>query len=528
MKYYLSILAASVAFFCASSETSLAAVTPVPQSVEPQKIKKAKPRNVVFILSDDHRYDAMSFMGHQFAETPHMDSIAANGVHLKNAFVTTSLCSPSRASILTGLYTFRHRVIDNQRAVPQGTLFFPQYLQKAGYNTGFVGKWHMGSANDDPRPGFDYWVSFKGQGNYLPPTPDYTINVNGKRVKQDGYITPLLTDYAMDFLEQQEGSDQPFMLYLSHKAVHGPFTPEDKYRGKLANKPFVEAESSQPLKDNSLNRPRWLLDQRNSWHGMDFPLHTDDGVEQIYKNYCEALCSVDDSVGAVMDRLKEMGIYDETLVIYMGDNGYLFGEHGLIDKRVAYETSSRVPMLMQCPELFQGGTVVDEVVANIDIAPTIMEAMGLRKPAHMDGNSFIALAQGKEIPWRDYFLYAYYWEQNYPQTPTHFSLRGDQYKFTTYYGVWDTNELFDIQADPMEQNNLIHDPRFAPQKAEMEKRLYAMMEELGGMDIPMNPPRGNQQNKRLRSKGIDGRGGEKAADFPETMIVDQALRKVLK
>ena len=392
----------------------------------------------------------------------------------------------------------------------------------------------MGHANDDPRPGFDYWVSFKGQGHYRPPGPNYTINVNGKRTPQDGYITTLLTRYALDFLRQQDDSDQPFMLYLSHKAVHGDFVPEDKYRGKFADKPFRLPPSARPLKDNQLNRPRWLLDQRNSWHGMDFPLHSDESVERIYKSYCEALCSVDDSIGAVIEQLRTMGILDETLVIYMGDNGYMFGEHGLIDKRVAYETSSRVPLLMQCPELFDGGTVVDEVVANIDIAPTIMEAMGLQKPPHMDGASFLPLATGngafgnrapgngafgnratgkgaggnraggKEIAWRDYFLYVYYWEQNYPQTPTHFSLRGDRFKYTTYYGLWDTDELFDIQADPMEQNNLIHDPDFAKQKTDMQRRLYAMMDELGGMSIPMNPPRGRQQNKRLRSKGIGG------------------------
>ena len=144
-----------------------------------------KPRNVVFILTDDHRYDAMGFMGHPFLETPHLDSLASNGVHLKNAFVTTSLCSPSRASILTGLYTHKHRVIDNNRLVPEGTIFFPQYLQRAGYNTAFIGKWHMGGAHDDPRPGFDHWISFRGQGNYLPPGPRYTLNVNGERVKQN-------------------------------------------------------------------------------------------------------------------------------------------------------------------------------------------------------------------------------------------------------------------------------------------------------------------------------------------------------
>ncbi len=215
-----------------------AQVVPVPATVRAEKNEGTKPRNVVFILSDDHRYDAMSFMGHPFAKTPHMDAMAKNGAHL------------SRASILTGLYTFRHRVIDNQRAVPDGTLFFPQYLQKAGYKTGFVGKWHMGHANDNPRPGFDYWFSFKGQGRYYPPGPQYTINDNGRRVPQDGYITPLLTRKAIEFLEQQTDRDKPFFLYLSHKAVHDPFTPEPRYKDSLKDQPFDFPASSELLKDN--------------------------------------------------------------------------------------------------------------------------------------------------------------------------------------------------------------------------------------------------------------------------------------
>ncbi len=519
------ITMSSVAFavVVALAAPAAAEVVPVPQSIVLNEIEGAKPRNVVFILSDDHRYDAMSFMGHAFAKTPHMDAMAKNGMHLKNAFVTTSLCSPSRASILTGLYTFRHRVIDNQRPVPKGTLFFPQYLQKAGYMTGFIGKWHMGSSSDEPRPGFDYWVSFKGQGKYYPPNDRYTINDNGKRVPQDGYITSLLTRRAIEFLEDQTDREKPFFLYLSHKAVHGPFTPEPKYKGTLTEYPFELPASSKLHSKNLLNRPRWLLDQRNSWHGMDFPLHSGHSVETFYKSYCEALRSVDDSIGAVMDQLKKMGVYDDTLVIYMGDNGYMFGEHGLIDKRVAYETSSRVPMLMQCPSIIKGGTVLEQVVANIDIAPTVLEAMGLQTPPHMDGSSFLPLAQGRSIPWRDCFLYVYYWEQNYPHTPTHFSLRGDKYKFTTYYGVWDSDELFDIKADPAEQNNLIHNPAFEQTRRQMQGRLYAMMDELGGMSIPLNPPRGRQQNKRLRN-----RNGVKAADFPEAFIVDEPLQKKIK
>lgn len=496
------------------------AVTPVPDSVTPEKISGGTPRSVVFILADDHRYDAMSFLNHQFATTPHMDAMAKNGVHLKNAFVGTSLCSPSRASILTGLYTFRHRVIDNQRLVPEGTLFFPQYLQKAGYATAFVGKWHMGASTDSPRPGFDHWVSFRGQGHYLPPSPDYTLNVNGERVKQKGYITDELTDYAVDWLSKQQPAEKPFFLYLSHKAVHANFTPAERHEGSLEDAPFTRAASEADTFENYRNKPRWLRDQRNSWHGVDFPYHSALDIEGYYKRYNESLSAVDDSIGRVMDKLREMGVADETLVIYMGDNGFMFGEHGLIDKRVAYETSIRVPMLMQCPELFEGGTVVEEVVANIDIAPTVMEAMSLRKPPHMDGQSFLALGQGEDIPWREYFLYVYYWEKNYPQTPTQFALRGSKYKYISYYGLWDTDELYDLESDPGETRNLLHEQAHAEAAKRMETRLFEMMAELGGMEIPLNAPRGRSQNKRLRS-----RGGKKAAEFPGPFVLDEPINR---
>jgi N-acetylglucosamine-6-sulfatase len=510
---YTSILTLTL---CISSMVE--AVVPVPAEIQPERLPDARPRSVVFILSDDHRYDAMSFMGHQFAKTPHMDSMAANGVHLKNAFVTTSLCSPSRASILTGLYTFRHRVIDNNRQVPDGTVFFPQYLQKAGYATAFIGKWHMGGASDEPRPGFDHWVSFRGQGNYLPPNPNYTLNVDGQRVKQKGYITDELTDYAVAWLEKRD-PQKPFFLYLSHKAVHANFTPAERHEGLFKERPFNRPETEASTPGNRL-APRWLRDQRNSWHGVDFPYHSELDVEAYYKRYCETLCAVDDSIGRVMNQLKKMGIHDDTLVIYMGDNGFMFGEHGLIDKRVAYETSIRVPMLMQCPELFKGGRGVEQVVANIDIAPTVMQAMSLKKPPHMDGQSFLPLAQGQSTPWRDYFLYVYYWEKNFPQSPTVFALRGDRYKYITYYGLWDCDEFYDLREDPQESNNLLYDPHCTGVARKMEAQLYSMMEELGGMEIPLNAPRGGSQNKRLQS-----RGGDQAADFPAPFVLEAPIHR---
>jgi len=501
------------------SLTALPAVVPVPAKVVPERIPGAKPRNVVFILSDDHRYDAMSFLGHQFAKTPVLDSLAANGAYIKNALVTTSLCSPSRASILTGLYTFRHRVIDNNRPIPPGTVYFPQYLQKAGIATCFIGKWHMGGESDAPQPGWDHWVSFIGQGEYFPPTPDYTLNVDGKRVKQKGYITSELTDYAIDWLKQQKPAEKPFFLYLSHKAVHANFTPEPKYDGKFKDLPFRRADTEASTSTNLL-QPRWLRDQRNSWHGVDFPYHSALDIEGYYKRYCETLSSVDDSIGRVLQQLKDMGIYEDTLVIYMGDNGFMFGEHGLIDKRVAYEPSMRVPMLMQCPALIKGGTVVTQMVANIDVAPTVMQAMGLKEPAHMDGQSFLPLAEGKNITWRKDFLYVYYWEKNFPQTPTIFSLRSDRYKYSTYYGLWDADELYDLESDPDETRNLLYQPKHQKLAKELENRLYSKMAQLGGMEIPLNQPAGGINNKRLRS-----RGGEHGAEFPEPTVVDKPINQ---
>jgi N-acetylglucosamine-6-sulfatase len=477
-----------------------------------------QPRNVVFILTDDHRFDAMGCAGHPFLETPHLDSIAANGTHIKNALVTTSLCSPSRASILTGLYTHKHRVIDNNRLVPEGTLFFPQYLQRAGYDTAFIGKWHMGGHHDDPRPGFDHWVSFRGQGNYLPPGPKYTLNVNGERVKQKGYITDELTDYAVDWLKERD-DEKPFFLYLSHKAVHSNFTPAERHQGRYADVDLSFLPTGKELSADK-NAPRWVRDQKNSWHGIDFSYHSDKGLDYLYRRYCESVLAVDDSVGRVLKQLKDMGVHDDTLVIYMGDNGFMWGEHGLIDKRVSYEASIRVPMLMQCPNLFEGGTPTEQVVGNIDVGPTILHAAGLQKPDYMDGQSFLDLPNDPDADWRKYFLYVYYWEKNFPQTPTQFALRGDRFKYITYYGLWDTDELYDLQTDPDELNNLIHDPDYKSVAKEMENQLYAMLGDEGGMDIPMNQPRGGSNNKRWAEQG-----GSEAADFPKAFVVEEPINR---
>lgn len=478
-----------------------------------QKINAAtKPRNIIFILTDDHRYDAMGFVKKQsFINTPNLDRMAKAGVYLQNAFVTTALCSPSRASILTGLYAHKHKVVDNNNPVPSQLVFYPQYLQKAGYETALIGKWHMGGDFDDPQRGFNYWVSFKGQGTYMP-NPD-GFNVNGKKVPQKGYITDELTDYALDWLRNRKDK-KPFALYLSHKGVHENFTAAERHKNRYKDSAFLPPATMNPA--NTKDLPMWTQNQRNSWHGIDYPYHSDLDIGGYYKKYAEALLSVDESVGRVLDFLKENNLLESTLVIYMGDNGFQFGEHGLIDKRTAYEASMRVPMIAYAPGLIPAGTVVKQVVANIDIAPTILEAAGLKAPAYMDGKSFLPLAEGKNIPWRGALLYEYYWERNFPQTPTVHALRGDRYKYIHYHGIWDIDELYDLQTDPEEAMNLINSTAHQPIIKQMNKELFDMLDKTKGLYIPLYPDRGGQLNLRLRSKA-------KAAEFPGFLLRDTTM-----
>ena len=479
-----------------------------------ERIPRQQPRNIIFVLTDDHRYDAMGFVGHPWLETPVMDRMAANGVHFPNAFVTTSLCSPSRASIITGQYAHNHGVIDNYNPVNPDLIFFPQYLQSAGYETAFVGKWHMGGDVDDPQRGFDHWVSFKGQGTYwpdgkgtsrvVPQTHRDGFNINGKRVPQKGYITDEVTDYALDWLENRS-KEKPFFLYLSHKAVHSDFVAADRHLGRYRDKPMPKPPTMADTPENYADKPMWLKNQRNSRHGVDFGYNLDNfDVEAYYRRYCETLLAVDDNLGRVFDWLRKTGQLESTLVVYMGDNGFQFGDHGLIDKRVAYEASIRVPLMLHCPEIIPAGSELTQVVSNIDIAPTLLEAAGVRSPGHFDGRSFLPLARGQSTPWRDYLLYEYYWEQNYPHTPTIHSVRGERYKYIRYHGIWDLNELYDLQADPYESKNLINHPEHQELIAQLNTRLFDLLAETGGHTIPLQRDRGKTFPQRHPDRATQG------------------------
>ncbi|WP_221033175.1 sulfatase family protein [Actomonas aquatica] len=449
------------------------------------------PRNVVIILSDDHRYDFMSFHEHapDFLQTPNLDRMAAEGAHLKNAFVTTSLCSPSRASILSGQYAHRHGVVDNTTPIPERTRFFPSDLQAAGYKTAFFGKWHMGESDDRPRPGFDRWLSFEGQGVYRDPL----FNIDGEEVQCEGYTTDLLTDYALDWLQQQP-ADQPFLLYLSHKAVHSKFEPAERHLDAYGDIKIPYPATMARTESNAAGKPRWVQDQRFSWHGVEYPYHGRTDFDTFYRNYAETLLALDENVGRVLDYLEEHGLAENTLVLYLGDNGFLLGEHGLIDKRHAYEASIRIPMLAWCPGYVPAGSTIEPLVRNIDIAPTLLELTGATSSIAMDGLSFLPLLHGDTLNTATTdreFLYEYYWEYAYPQTPTTFALRGDRYKYITYQGIWDKSELYDLQTDPEERHNLIDVPAMHDIALAMRHRLFDRLEADNAMQVPVR--RGDYQ-----------------------------------
>lgn len=464
----------------------------------------AAPRNIVLILSDDHRHDFMGFMeeGPAFLETPNLDRMAMQGAHFRNAFVTTSLCSPSRATILTGQYMHHHRVVDNQRPVADGTRFFPEYLQEAGYTTGFVGKWHMGHDHDEPRKGFNHWVSFKGQGTYFDPE----LNLNGSRKSFKGYTTDILADQALEWLKTRTDED-PFLLYLSFKAVHYPFQPAPRHHGRYEDKAIDYPMTMANTESNYQTQSNWIRERRYGIHGIDHmetgPLDKDPvpSFDDLYHRYCETVHGLDENIGRVLDYLDSSKLMENTIVVYLGDNGFALGEHGFYDKRDAFEESIRIPMLAMAPGLIEPGSKIDPMMLNMDLAPTLLEAanINIQKSMQLDGQSALPWLRGETIPWRDHILYEYHWEWNFPATPTTLAIRGDRYKYIYYHGVWDRNGFYDLETDPNERVNLIKIPAYQEQILSMRSQLFQELDASGGLVLPVRPPKGVQfYDRKLR------------------------------
>ncbi|MEM1293773.1 MAG: sulfatase [Verrucomicrobiota bacterium] len=458
---------------------------------------EARP-NVVFILTDDQRADALSCMGHPHLKTPHIDRLAAEGALFKNHFCTTSLCSPSRASILGGLYAHTHGVTNNFTDYPRDLPTFPVNLQKAGYTTAYIGKWHMGEDDDSVRPGFDHFVTHRGQGKYF----DNEFRTNdGEREVAPGYYTTVVTDMAIDWMKEQEDGEKPFLLFLGHKAPHSFYFPEEKYEETFAKVRFPYPDTAFELDD----QPVWITQRLKTWHGIygplfdwrkDFPDTSAAGMvafENMIRAYLGTILSVDDSVGRIYEYLEASGELDNTIFIFTSDNGLLEGEHGMVDKRTAHEGSIRIPFVMRYPGLVPPETpkVIEAQTLTLDFAPSILEICGADPLPKVQGKSWKKLVAEGDSDWRTSWYYEYNYEVQFPYTPNVRALRTDRWKYMRYPhgdGSPDKHmaELYDLQNDPEERNNLINDPEHAglvkELRAELDRRIA---EALGGAEDKM-------------------------------------------
>lgn len=454
--------------------------------------------DIVFILLDDLRWDALSYLDHPYVETPNIDKLREQGAHMANAFVTTSICCPSRATFLTGTYASRHGVIDNETSEydPKQTPPLTKYLQEAGYHTAMIGKWHMGYSGR-PRPHFDEWLSFDGQGKYNDPEFIYT---DGTREQVKGYTTDLLTDRAIDFIQRQE-SGKPFFLMLSHKAVHEPFQPAPRHKNAFGAK----TNDPEPVSwsDTFEGKPDWqrrqrVRDVRWDWRSRDLENENLPSLIPLepwkkrnkYVKQLRCLAAVDDGVGRIMETLRKRGNLENTLIVFTSDNGYFHMEHRRWDKRLAYEESMRIPMVAVFPGKIEAGSTVSKMVTNVDFAPTVLQYAGLPVPEQMQGLSMRPLFEGTATDWREHVFYEY-WTDLVHAIPTMRAVRGERYKLVQYPMIDDLDELYDLKRDPHEMLNLAEDPGHAKVHQAMEELLETESERLGWRDdvFPLNLPR---------------------------------------
>lgn len=447
-----------------------------------QTDRRAGPRpNIIFILVDDLRWDELGITGHPFIKTTNIDRLGSEGVLFRNAFVTAPLCSPSRAGFLTGQYAHTHGITDNiDRSVASHKLnTFPLLLRQSGYATAFIGKWHMGN-DDSPRPGFDRWVSFKGQGSYLDPA----INEDGKDVNRRGYITDILNGYAVEFIRHRH--DKPFFVYLAHKAIH----PEVMQHGDGSinmdhAERFIPAERHHklfagekiPRRPSAMRAPTGkpaLQRQIGDLPALGANTATRD---EVVLGRLRSLMAVEEGVGEILKALQETGQLDNTVIVFSSDNGYFYGEHGLsIERRLAYEESIRMPLLMRYPKVIKAGTVRDELALNIDVAPTLLELAGVSTQNVVQGRSLVPLIKDGKTQWRNSFLIEYYSDRVMPRIRQmgYKAIRDERWKYIHYYELQGMDELYDLQSDPYEMQNLINHP----DAAETLSRLKREMERL--------------------------------------------------
>jgi N-acetylglucosamine-6-sulfatase len=449
-----------------------------------ETIKSAKKPNFLFILVDDQPFDALeSSERYPFLKTPNMQRLQDEGVTFENYFVTQSICSPSRASFLTGVYPHIHGVNQNNKYVdPDWKDFEPYsvYLQKVGYQTAQIGKIHMAHYHGKKhiRPGFDYWYSFIGQGEYFDPM----VNDNGKEYQQKGYITDILTDKAIDWLTHKRDPNKPFSLNLWHKAVHEDHLPAPRHNDMYAKDTLPVPPYNTHL-ENFKEKPEWQRIKAWDSKWKEY-VHSDTIAPKPwpikgdkFKKLLETLGAVDESLGRVLATLEEMGELDNTVIIYSSDNGYFMGEHGYWDKRIAYENSMRIPMIIRYPKKIKPAVVIDKLALNIDLAPTILDLAGIKAPNYMQGASMVPLFDTlkEDKDWRKAFMFEYYVDDAYPYAgPNMLAIRTDKYKLVDDFLNDDIDELYDLENDPGEMHNLINDPEYD----DIEQKLRSELDSL--------------------------------------------------
>lgn len=445
--------------------------------------------NVVMILIDDLRWDELGYMGHPYVKTPNVDRLAVEGVAFESAFTVAPLCSPSRASFLTAKYPHQHGIVDNvdRSKLSHELVTWPRVLHDAGYETCWVGKWHMG-VDDSPRPGFDDWLSVKGQGRYNDPL----LNDNGRAVQGRGYVTDLFTDRAEAFLRRKR--DKPFCLYLSHKAVHPDL--EQRADGSIVNAlatNFVPAERHaklyegvtiprRPNCDDTLDGKPALQQKVDDLPPLGKSTATKDreilGRQRMF-------AAVDEGIGRLLQALDDTGQTLNTIVVFSSDHGYFYGEHGLsYERRLAYEEAIRIPLIIRYPAVIVPwrNVAVSAVdgrrffeVRSIDVGPTILELCGSRYPDKVSGRSFAAMLHGRTERWeRRYPFLIEQASDNVFARMRHMgydAVRGERYKFIRYREFPGMEELYDLQSDPYEMKNLAGDPTIAGVRRDLEKQL---------------------------------------------------------
>lgn len=459
--------------------------------------------NLVFIMSDDHASHAVGAYGSAINRTPHLDRIAEGGMRFDACFCTNSICTPSRAAVLTGTYNHVNGVTTLDTPMDNSLVTYPRLLRDAGYQTAIFGKWHLGHGPEHDPAGFDEWMVLPGQGLYHDPefiSPDGTSVI-------DGYVTDIITDLSLDWLARRDRG-RPFALMIHHKAPHRSWEPDDAhasmYEGETIPEPHTFWDDYSHRSTAAQMAEMRMMDLKPEDlkapvpRGMSHQEEVSWRYQRYIKDYLRVVASIDDNVGRVLDRLDDEGLTEDTIVVYTSDQGFFLGDHGWFDKRFMYEESLSMPLLVRYPRLIEPGSVSSAMVLNVDFAPTLLDLAGVGAPERMQGSSFVPLLRG-EVPdgWQTEMYYRYWMHRDEAHNVwAHYGIRSHRHKLICYYNdpmgqpgaqgpatapEW---ELFDLERDPFELHNVIDDPAYAGVAAELRERLDRLQAEVGDEPHP--------------------------------------------